>query len=45
MSKLKVPKNQIFDKTLKILFEKAINDGEILKPFLEQNSKVLRWIV
>ena len=40
MSKEKVPKNQIFDKTLRILFENAIKDGEILKPFLESNAKI-----
>ena len=40
MFKPNVPKNQIFDKTLRILFEQAIKDGEILKPFLEKDSKI-----
>ena len=40
MSKQELPKNQIFDKTLKILFEKAIKDGDILKPFLQPNAKI-----
>jgi predicted transposase YdaD len=38
--KLKSKGYQIYDKTLRILFEKAIKDGEILKPYLEEYAKI-----